>query len=461
MNNLRWWIAGFLFLSSIINYIDRQVLSVVAPILTKEFALSPSDYANIGLAFQIPYTLMYIGSGFLVDRWGARKALAIFMVWWSAASMLHAFARNAFSLGAFRFLLGIGEPGNFMAGFRAISEWCSPKEKGFVNGLLNGGAAVGAIIAPPLVAWLAIHYGWRNAFVLTGAAGFLWLIGWLLVYKNPPNIAEGSVVESPSKELACATEPDGTAKSSFCFISGPSGPAPAFEEPRTTGSASRGSGAIGGSQSRSLFATGRPSTMALLRQPETWALLLPRFVSDPVWWFYLLWLPKYLSDQRGFSIADIGALAWMPYLAADLGALVGGIFTGWLIQRGFETVRARSFGMLPFAALMPVSVLIPGASTNMALAIICVVAFAHMAWKTNLQTVTNDVFPLSVVGTVAGIIAFGSGLGGSIFTWLTGWTVQNVSYDAIFIVMGFLHPIAFVIFRFFMRRRLVVENLAR
>lgn len=396
MSNVRWWIAGFLFLSSIINYIDRQVLSVVAPILTKEFSLTPAEYANIGLAIQIPYTLMYVGSGFLVDRWGARKALAIFMVWWSAASMLHAFARSAFSLGFFRFLLGIGEPGNFMAGFRAISEWYPPKEKGFVNGLLNGGAAVGAIIAPPLVAWLAITYGWRNAFVLTGAAGFLWLIGWLLVYKSPPQ---------PQETIA---------------------------------------------------AKPKANPVELLKQPETWALLLSRFVSDPVWWFYLLWLPKYLADRRGFSIADIGRLAWMPYLAADIGALAAGMFTGWLISRfGMPVIRARSIGMLPFAAMMPLSLLIPGATTDAALAIICVVAFAHMAWKTNLQTVTNDVFPLHVVGTVAGIIAFGSGLGGSLFTWLTGWIAGNVSYDAIFVIMGFLHPIAFVIFRLILRRHFV------
>jgi len=167
VNNIRWYIAALLFFASVINYIDRQVLSVVGPTIIKEFHLTPSEFANLGLAFQIPYTLMYVGSGFLVDRWGARKALAIFMVWWSTASMLHGFSRSVLSLGFFRFLLGVGEPGNFMAGFRAISEWYSPKEKGFVNGLLNGGSAVGAIIAPPLVAWLTIHYGWRNAFLVT------------------------------------------------------------------------------------------------------------------------------------------------------------------------------------------------------------------------------------------------------------------------------------------------------
>jgi ACS family hexuronate transporter-like MFS transporter len=329
---------------------------------------------------------MYVGSGFLVDRWGARKALAIFMVWWSSASMLHGFARSVMALGFFRFLLGAGEPGNFMAGFRAISEWYSPKEKGFVNGLLNGGSAVGAIIAPPLVAWLTIRYGWRNAFLATGAFGFVWLVTWLWIYPAKP------------------VQPEATGRN------------------------------------------GEP-LLAVLKRRQTWALLLPRFISDPVWWFYLMWLPTYLASQRGFSIEDIGKLAWMPYLAADGGALVGGAWSGWLIKRGRAAVKARSMGMLPFALLMPLSLLVPRVEIGPALAIICVVAFAHMAWKTNLQTVTNDIFPLRVVGSVSGVIAFGSGLGGSIFTWITGWLVQNVSYDAVFFVMGFLHPIAYLVFR--------------
>ena len=394
LNQVRWYIAGLLFLSSVINYVDRQVLSVVAPVLTKELGITPMGYANILQAFLIPYTLMYVGSGFLVDRWGAKKALAIFMAWWSSANMLHGFAQGALSLAFYRALLGIGEPGNFMAGFRAISEWYSPKEKAFVNGLLNGGAAVGAIVAPPLVAWLSISYGWRMAFVATGALGFFWLAAWMWVV--------------PRAETAVPV-------------------------------------------------TVKEPWLKLLAQRETWSLLLPRFVSDPVWWFYLLWLPKYLADQRGFTLRDIGMLAWMPYLAADLGALSGGLLSGWLVKRGMPVVRARAIGMWPFTLLMPLSLLIPGASTTVAMGIICLVAFAHMAWKTNLQTVTNDIFPLRVVGSVSGIIAFGSGLGGSLFTSFTGWVVQTFSYDAIFYIMGFLHPIAYVIFRLMLKGRFANE----
>lgn len=398
MSRIHWTIAALLFLSSVINYIDRQVLSVLAPVLTKEFNLSPTDYANIGLAFQIPYTLMYVGSGFLVDRWGARKALAVFMIWWSAASVLHSLARSAFSLGFFRVLLGIGEPGNFMAGFRAISDWYPAKDKAFVNGLLNAGAAVGAIIAPPLVAYLGLHYGWRQAFVFTGLLGFVWLIFWLHYYRMP------APEEAPPP------------------LAGSDGPL--------------------------------PTRLELLRRRETWALLLSRFISDPVWWFYLLWLPKYLADRRGFTLAEIGMVAWMPYLAADAGALFGGWLSGLLVRRGWPVLRARAMGTWPFALVMPLSLLVPTAPITQSVAIICAVAFAHMAWKTNMQTVTNDVFPARVVGTVSGMIAFGNGLGGAVFTWITGWVVQNISYDAIFWIMGFLHPVAYLIFRFIMGRRL-------
>ena len=233
--------------------------------------------------------------------------------------------------------------------------------------------------------------GGTNPYFSTGAGGFLWLIAWLWIV--PPS---SPVVDSTPKE----------------------------------------------------------PWLKLLAQRDTWSLLLPRFVSDPVWWFYLLWLPKYLADQRGFTMRDIGLLAWMPYLAADIGALAGGAWSGRLVKRGVPVVRARALGMWPFALLMPLSLLIPSASTGVALAIICVVAFGHMAWKTNLQTVTNDIFPLRVVGSVSGIIAFGSGLGGSLFTSLTGWMVQNVSYDAIFYAMGFLHPFAYLIFRWLQQKRL-------
>jgi ACS family hexuronate transporter-like MFS transporter len=394
MKNIRWFIAALLFLASVINYIDRQTLSVVAPQLTKELHMSPVQYSNVLQAFLVAYTIMYLGSGFLVDRWGTKVSLAAFMAFWSVSNMLHAFARTPFQLGIFRALLGIGEPGNFMAGFKAISEWFPPKERAFVNGLQNGGASVGAIVAPPLIVWLTIKFDWRMSFVITGAFGLVWLIAWLTLYSAPPLAAVAT-------------------------------PMPKAE---------------------------------LLLLPQTWGLLFAKFFSDPVWWFYLFLLPKYLVEQRHFSMVQMGMLAWLPYLTADLGAFGGGIASGWLIKRGYDPIRARKTALLPCALIMPLSVLVPGSSSTVAMVLISVVTFAHMAWKTNLMTLTNDIYPVGVLGSVAGIIAFGSGVGSTLFTNLTGQVVEHYSYTAIFVIMGFLHPLSYLIVRYFIKNEIVTQR---
>jgi MFS transporter, ACS family, hexuronate transporter len=390
---LKWWIATLLFLSVVINYIDRQCLSVLAPVITKELGLSATGYANVLNAFLGAYTCMYIGSGFLVDRWGTKVALGVFMTWWSIANAFHALATNIWSLGAFRFLLGLGEPGNFMAGFRVISESYEKHERAFVNGLLNAGASVGAVIAPPLVAWLAIHWNWRGAFVICGLLGLIWVIPWLLVYRPLLPVSTAPKVPGEWKQY--------------------------------------------------------------LKYPQSWGLFGSRFLSDPVWWFYLFWLPKYLVDQRGFSIQDMALVAWMPYLTADLGALFGGWASGALIKRGWDVLAARRTIMLPAAMVMPVSLLISNTtSSTLCIALICLVTFAHMVWKTNLATCTNDLYPTRVVGSVSGLFAFGNGLGGMLFTALTGWLVQYFSYSWVFALMGILHPLGFLLFRSLVRRPL-------
>jgi ACS family hexuronate transporter-like MFS transporter len=406
--NLRWYIAALLFASTVINYIDRQVLSIVAPVLSKELNLSPSGYANILNAFLIAYTLMYLGSGVLVDRWGTRQSLSAFVGWWSVAGLLHGFVRNSLQLGICRFLLGIGEPGNFMASFRAVSEWYPARERAFVNGLVQAGASIGAMIATPLVAWITLRYNWRAAFVATGCIGFAWLAAWRYFYHLP---AQHPRISDQEKQLIAEGQ-----------VTAPEAPA------------------------------GHIGFLGLLRYRQTWGLLLSRFFSDPVWWFYLFWLPKYLVDKRGFTLAEVGMLAWVPYLTADLGSTGGGWLSGWLVNRGVPVSKARAMSMLPFALMMPLSFVVGGTSSNTtAMAIICLITFAHMAWKTNLVTVTNDVYPVHVVGSVSGIVAFGNGLGGTLFTWLTGLVVERFGYDMIFAVMGLMHPFAFLIFRWLVR----------
>jgi ACS family hexuronate transporter-like MFS transporter len=417
VSHIRWYIAALLFFASVINYIDRQALSVVAPVLTKELGISPIAYANILQAFLVAYTVMYVFSGVLCDRFGTRVSLAFFMVWWSVSNAIHAFAQTPLHLGIFRFLLGAGESGNFMASIKAVSEWYPAKEKAFANGLINAGAAVGAIVAAPLVVWINSEYGWRAAFVITGFFGFVWLIFWLWLYHLPerhPRISQQELDHIRQGSPAAAP---------------------------LTGT---------------LWSRWRN----LLRYRQTWGLLLARVISDPVWWFYLFWLPKYLVEQRGFTMQQMGMLSWLPYLFADIGSVVGGIASGWLLHRlAWRPLQSRSAVMAASAALMPLSAMIGlTPSHTVALSIICLVTCAHMAWKTNLMTMTNDVYPVNIVGSVAGIVAFGSGVGATLFTALTGWLVQHFSYSAVFVIMGFLHPLSWFVVRALVRGPIAAET---
>jgi len=396
--NVRWRIAALLFSATVINYIDRQTLSVLAPEITKDLGLSDIEYSNVVQAFLVCYASMYIVWGLIIDRWGTRLALATSMTWWSLANAAHAMAQGAFGLGAFRALLGIGESGNFLAAEKAISEWFPPKERGFANGLVNAAAATGAILAPPVIVWIFSLWGWRAAFVVTGALGFVWLFFWLRWYWIPAKHArvteeERALIEEPVAEQPAPKE--------------------------------------------------RVRWAELFGFRQTWALFLARVVADPVWWFYLFWLPKYLSDERGFTMAEIGLVAWMPYLTADLGSVFGGWASGRLIAGGMAPAKARKWVMTPAALVMPIGLLITRTeSSALAIAVICVVTCAHMVWKTNLMTFTNDLYPTSIVGSVAGLVGLGSSLGGVIFTRITGIVVEHYSYATIFLVMAFLHPVA-------------------
>ncbi|MBS1815950.1 MAG: MFS transporter [Acidobacteria bacterium] len=414
LKNLRWYIAALLFTSTVINYIDRQTLSVVKPHLMRDLHLSELDYAHIVQGWLLAYTIMYVVSGFLVDRWGTRKALAAFVSWWSFANVLHVFARTAGSLSFFQVLLGIGEPGNYNAACRAASEWYPPKERAFINGLANAGSALGAIIAMPLVAWLLIHYGWRYAFVATGLLGFIWLIPWLLLYRLP-------------REHTSITDAE------LDYIH--SGPPVLCPE-------------------------GKPTVKQLLAKPDIWGLMLARFFSDPVWWFYLFWLPGYLQKQRGFTLTQIAIFGWLPYLASDIGGLFGGWLSDRMITWAGSPVRARFIPMAVCAAIMPVSLLIPGTHTMAGLIVVlCIVTFAHMAWKTNLMTITNDVYPMECIGTVFGILMLGSGIGGFLFQGITAHIVEGFSYKGVFIIMGFMHPVAMVVCYWLMRRAKLTDRL--
>jgi ACS family hexuronate transporter-like MFS transporter len=406
VRNVLWWIAALVFLATVINYVDRQTLSLVAPFLTKEFDISNVEYGHVLQSFMWAYLIMRVPAGILIDRWGARMMLAVSMVWWSLANALHATARGALGLGVFRFLLGVGEAGNFVAAEKVISEWYPPRERGLANGLVNAAASAGAIVAPPLIAWIYNLFGWRPAFVITGALGFVWLVGWLRWYYTPE------------------------------------------EHPRITDEEYR---LIRGPNADKQTALAQPAVRDLhwthsMRFPQTWGLALARVFADPVWWFYLFWLPKYLHDERGFTMTEIGLVAWLPYLAADVGSIAGGFLSDRLVHRKVDVLKARKLAMLACTALMPVGILVAYTpSSAAAIAVICVVTFGHMAWKTNLMTITNDIYPRRIVASTAGIIGVGSGIGGLLSTSAVGYIIDSFSYRVVFIIMSFLHPIAMLI----------------
>ena len=400
--NIRWRVAALLFFATVINYIDRQTLSVLAVQISDEFGLSNIDYAQVLQGFLICYSGMYVIWGVLIDKWGTRVALAVAMVWWSIANMLHGAARGALSLGVFRALLGAGEAGNFLAAEKAISEWFPPRERGLANGLVNAAAATGALISPLLIVWIYNNYGWRAAFVITGASGFVWLLFWLRLYWVPDKHPR---VTDEEREMIVREA--------------------AFNRRATK------------IRWRDLF-----------RFPQTWGLFLTRVIADPVWWFYLFWLPKYLQEDRGFSLDLVAYTAWMPFLTADLGSIAGGYASGKLVEGGLAPVDARKRIMLFSALLMPLGMVVTSTKSDVvAIAAICLITFAHMSWKTNQMTMTNDIYPTAIVGSVSGLVGLGSSLSSVLATGAVGYVVEHYSYATIFIVMSFLHPAAYLLLR--------------
>ncbi len=403
--NLRWWIAGLVFLSTVINYMDRQTLSVLAPRLTKELHLTNTEYGWISQAFLIPYTAMYIVAGILIDRYGTKLIYGIAAAWWSVAAMLHAATTSVLGFSAVRFLLGTAESANFVAAQKVAAEWFPPKDRGTLNGLVQAGTVTGAVITPPVVIWLADAWGWRSAFLFTGALGLVWAIVWFWFYQLPkdhPRISD--------EERAL------------------------LDEGETATLAPR--------------AVATHSWFSFFRYPQTWGLLLARIISDPVWWFYLFWLPKYLTEQQGLSEQRMSYVVWIPYLISDVGSIAGGWYSGRLIARKFGTVVSRKWVMLASAMMMPFGLLLLiKPPTTLALVLISVVLGAHSSWKTNLVTLTVDIFPRNVVATVHGIVATGGGIGGALFTSMAGIVIDKFSYTPLLVLMGVLHPLAYLCMR--------------
>lgn len=400
---LRWRIIGTCFLATTINYLDRQCLSVAAPAISSEFHLTNADYSSIVTSFLIAYTIMQGLSGRIVDRLGTRIGMAWSVAWWSVAAMLHALGNGLWSFRIYRFLLGMGEAGNWPAATKAVSEWFPARERGLAVAIFDSGSSLGGMLAPPAVAWILVRYGWRPAFLVTGALGFLWLALWLRFYRKPeehPRIGK--------EELALIL---------------------AERAPQPTG---------GGG--------GWREWAALLGYREVWGVVLGRLLTDCVWWFYVYWLPKYLSDQRGFSLAEIGMFAWIPFVAVDIGNLAGGWLSGALMRRGWSLNAARKLvlagGAVGMMAGLPAG-FVPGAAWSLGLIALAVLCYS--AWGTMMLTLPSDLFPASAVASVSGLSGTGAGLGGIAFTWVTGMVVDRLSYQPMFVAAGLLPLAALVL----------------
>jgi len=373
---LRWRMIGLCFWATVINYLDRQALSVAAPVIREQFHMSNVDYSRVVFAFLLAYTILNGVSGPLIDRLGTRVGYGLTVAWWSIAAVLHALATGAWSLGAFRFLLGMGEAGNWPAAVRVVAEWFPEKERALASGLFNSGSAVGAILAPPVVAFLLLRLGWPAAFIFVGLTGLVWLAFWFRLYQSPEPQA-GETTDPPA------------------------------------------------------------AVLALLRTRFVVAFTLSKIFFDSVWYFYIFWFPEYLKNARHFDLASIGKFAWIPFLVAGIGNLLGGWLSSALLRHGVPVTIARKSAVTFFALLMMSAIpAVLARETWLSIAFVSIAMMGYTGGLANMLTLPSDVFSKNNVASVFGLASMGSGFGGMLFTLITGWVVDHYSYTPVFIGFG-------------------------
>jgi ACS family hexuronate transporter-like MFS transporter len=395
----RWSVCALLFFGTTINYIDRQVFSILAPDLQRAIGWNELEYASIVTAFQAAYGIGLMFAGRLLDRFGTRLGYAAALTFWSIAAMAHAAAGSALGFGAARFALGLGESGNFPAAVKTVAEWFPKKERALATGIFNAGTNVGAVAAPLLVPWLALNYGWRWAFIATGLCGFLWLIFWLAFYHRPeehPRVTPGE----------------------FAYIRGDAAEA-----------------------------TARVPWARLLGFRQTWVFALGKFLTDPVWWFYLFWLPKFLNAQYGLTLDRIGPPLVVVYVLADVGSIAGGWLSSSLIKRGWSINAARKTAMLA-CALAVTPIIFASRASNMwvAVAFFGLATAAHQGFSANLFTLTSDLFPRNAVGSVVGFGGTAGSIGGMLVSSLAGYLLQGTgNYVPLLTMAGSMYLLALLV----------------
>lgn len=420
IGSYRWTICSLLFFAMTVNYLDRQVISLLKPILSKKFNWTESDYANIVIAFQLGYALGMLGAGRIIDKIGTKLGYALSLTLWSIVAILQAFARGTFSLGIFRLLLGVTEAGSFPAAIKTTAEWFPKKERALATGIFNSGTTAGAIITPLTVPWIAIHYGWQMAFIATAAIGLLWLIFWFVMYEVPAkhkklSKTEYDYIHSDNEELTLV---DGKEE----------GP--------------------------------KISWSKLLTYKQTWAFMVGKFLTDGVWWFFLFWLPAFLIEEYKLVGVEVSFPIALVYIMSIFGSVIGGYLPIWYMKsKGWDIVRARKTSMF-LSALFPLLVIFAqrAGSYNMwyAVIIIGIAVSAHQAWSANFFTIVSDMFPKNYIASVWGIGGGAGAFGSIILAKVAGLLFDHykrlghleIGYYIMFFICGFAYLIAWtVIFR--------------
>lgn len=421
VGHFRWVVCGLLFFATTINYIDRQVLGLLKSTLQEQFKFSELDYAAIVFSFQLAYAIGLLLAGRVMDKLGTRKGFALALIIWSIAAMAHAFANwfpglhmptvlinppsfvlltgTAAGFALARFVLGLGEAGNFPAAIKTVAEWFPKKERALATGIFNSGSNVGAIITPLVVPWITLHWGWQWAFIATGAIGLVWLIFWLPLYRAPENhprlsSAELNYIRSDPPE--------------------PSAPIP---------------------------------WKKLFPHRQTWAFAAGKFMTDPIWWVYLFWIPDFLKRNHGLDLSSIGLPIVVIYLVADVGSIGGGWLSSMLLKRGWSPNRARKSAMLVCAlAVVPIIFAAQASNLWVAVALVALAAAAHQGWSANIFTLVSDMFPKQAVGSVTGIGGMGGAIGGMLIALVVGAILETTgSYVPVFIIAGVTYLLALLV----------------
>ena len=424
IKNYRWIIVVLLFTATTINYLDRQIIGLLKPILEKEFAWTETDYARIIMAFTAAYAIGLLVLGWLIDKIGTKKGYSITIIFWSIAGMLHALARSAFGFGLARIGLGLGEGGNYPAAVKTVAEWFPKKERALATGLFNAGTSVGVVVALLLVPWILSSYGWQEVFWITGALGFVWLIFWLVFY------------DIPAQQKRLTTE-------EYDYI-------------------------VNG-QEKDEQNAGEKSKVKWLKLftfPQTWAYITGKGLIDPIYWFFLFWLPSYFASTFNLDLKKPSLELMLIYTATTIGSISGGWFSSQLIKRGWPVIKARKTVILVIAFL-ELSVIFIQFATNVWIAV-GLISFAvalHQAWATNVFTLPSDLFPRQAVSSVVGIGGMAGAVGGILFPMLIGSLLDTYKaagnlaggYNIIFTICGFTYLIAWLIIHLLTKKAKMLE----